>query len=158
MPRKPIPSDLPQYQLILRLHFNASRAWPSSFVIKRHASWSRRLSSWTFRFQFRTSRLFLWISFISIAGDGAHAFVDIVLGTRLERDKTFGSGKIVNMRTRFIPLQTRCRPFCHSSVDYRCADKKNSWRVGRRHWRHLIGLDSLFAKNPMFTQKKKKNR
>jgi hypothetical protein len=33
--------------------------------------------------------------------------------------------------------------------------KKKSWRVERRHWRHLIGLDSLFQETPMFTPKKR---
>jgi hypothetical protein len=30
-------------------------------------------------------------------------------------------------------------------IDHRCADKK-SWRVERRHWRHLIGLTPSFRK------------
>jgi hypothetical protein len=33
--------------------------------------------------------------------------------------------------------------------------KKKSWRVERRPWRHLIGHDSLFQKTPMFTPKKR---
>jgi hypothetical protein len=41
------------------------------------------------------------------------------------------------------------------SIDYRCADKKKSRRVERRHWRHLIGLDSLFQKTPMFTLRRR---
>ncbi len=54
---------------------------------------------------------------------------------------------------------------CHGSsrkiililyIDYRCADiKEKSWRVERRHWRHSIGLDSLFQKTPMFILKKR---
>jgi hypothetical protein len=39
-------------------------------------------------------------------------------------------------------------------IDYGHADKKN-WQVERPHWRHLIGLDSLFQKTPMFTPKKR---
>jgi hypothetical protein len=47
------------------------------------------------------------------------------------------------------------RPEVLSNIDYRCADKKkNSWRVERRHWRHLIGFDSLFQKILVFTPKK----
>jgi hypothetical protein len=34
-----------------------------------------------------------------------------------------------------------------------CRQKK-SWRVERRHWRHSIGLDSLFQKTSTFTPKK----
>jgi hypothetical protein len=33
--------------------------------------------------------------------------------------------------------------------------QKISSRVKRRHWRHSIGLDSLFQKTPMFTPKKR---
>ncbi len=40
------------------------------------------------------------------------------------------------------------------TIDYRCADKKNSWGVERRHWRHSIGLDTLFQKTPMFAPQK----
>ncbi len=40
------------------------------------------------------------------------------------------------------------------STDYICWEGKKSWRVKRRHWCHLISLDSLFQKTPMFTSKK----
>ncbi len=33
--------------------------------------------------------------------------------------------------------------------------RKKSWRVKRRQWCHLIGLDSLFKKTPMFTPEKR---
>ncbi len=35
-----------------------------------------------------------------------------------------------------------------------CRQKK-SWRVERRHWRHSVGLDSLFQKTPTFAPKKR---
>jgi hypothetical protein len=34
-----------------------------------------------------------------------------------------------------------------NTIDYTCADKK------RKNWRHLIDIDSLFQKTPMFTPK-----
>jgi hypothetical protein len=49
---------------------------------------------------------------------------------------------------------TRCRPNSTIFIDYRCADKKRSWRFEGRHWRHLIGLDSLFQNTPIFTPPK----
>jgi hypothetical protein len=41
------------------------------------------------------------------------------------------------------------------NVDRLLMCRQKSWRVKRRHWRNLIGLDSLFQKTPMFTPKKK---
>ncbi len=48
-------------------------------------------------------------------------------------------------------LRHTCRFIASMYIDYICADKKKSCRVERRHWRHLIGLDFLFLKTPMFT-------
>jgi hypothetical protein len=50
-------------------------------------------------------------------------------------------------------LIPRCRPNSPITTDYKCADKKR-WRVEMRHYRHSIGLDSLFQKTPMFTPEK----
>ncbi len=36
-----------------------------------------------------------------------------------------------------------------------CRHKKEGARIERRHWRHSIGLGSLFQKTPMFTPKKR---
>jgi hypothetical protein len=43
------------------------------------------------------------------------------------------------------------------TVEHRCEDRDRvgEFKLKRRHWCHLIGLDSLFQKTPVITPKKR---
>jgi hypothetical protein len=59
----------------------------------------------------------------------------------------------VGMLTFNVHHRFRLDGFC---IDCRCADRKKSWRVKRRHRCHYeIGVDSPFQRTPKFTPKKK---